>query len=296
MKNILSFTYALTATFIWGTAFIAQDQGMEHIGPLTFNGARYFFGFLALIGLAIVLEKNAVQEFRKNSRKIISEIFSIGCFLFLASILQQYSLLYTGVANSAFFTIFYILFVPFIAFLFFSRTVHWSVWPAILTCLVGAYFLSNFSDAIVSLGDSMVLLGALFWGFHIVFISRVIRIFDFPLCVSAIQCLIVAIFSMVFGFIFETVSLGGIGLEINEILYAGLLSSGLAFLLQIYAQRHISPSSIAVIFSLEGAFAAIAAWVILEQILGFYQIIGCFLILVGVIIAQLTPLIFRSRT
>ena len=268
---------------------------MEHIGPLTFNGARYFFGFIALIRLAIVLEKNAMQEFRKNSREIILEIFSIGFFLFLASVLQQYSLLYTGVANSAFFTIFYILFVPFIAFFFFSKIVHWSVWPASLTCLVGAYFLSNFSDASVRLGDSMVLLGALFWGFHIVFISRVIRIFDFPLFISAIQCLIVAIFSMVFGFIFETVSLQGIHLEISDILYAGLLSSGLAFLLQIYAQRSISPSSIAVIFSLEGAFAAIAAWFILEQILGFYQIIGCFLILVGVIIAQLTPLIFRSR-
>ena len=295
MKNILSFTYALTATFIWGTAFIAQDQGMEYIGPLTFNGARYFFGFIALIGLAVVLEKNAIQEFRKNSREIISEIFSIGFFLFLASVLQQYSLLYTGVANSAFFTIFYILFVPFIAFFLFSRTVHWSVWPAILTCFAGAYFLSNFSDASVRLGDSLVLLGALFWGFHIVFISRVIRIFDFPLFISAMQCLIVAIFSIMFGFIFETVSFQGIRLEISEILYAGLLSSGLAFLLQIYAQRHISPSSIAVIFSLEGAFAAIAAWFILEQILGFPQIIGCFLILVGVVIAQLTPLIFRSR-
>ena len=295
MKNILSFTYALTATFIWGTAFIAQDQGMEYIGPLTFNGARYFLGFIALIGLAVVLEKNAIQEFRKNSREIISEIFSIGFFLFLASVLQQYSLLYTGVANSAFFTIFYILFVPFIAFFLFSRTVHWSVWPAILTCFAGAYFLSNFSDASVRLGDSLVLLGALFWGFHIVFISRVIRIFDFPLFISAMQCLIVAIFSIIFGFIFETVSFQGIRLEISEILYAGLLSSGLAFLLQIYAQRHISPSSIAVIFSLEGALAAIAAWFILEQILGFPQIIGCFLILVGVVIAQLTPLIFRSR-
>ena len=153
--------------------------------------------------------------------------------------------------------------------------------PTVISAVVGLVFitkfLSNFSDATVRLGDSMVLLSALFWGFHIVFISRVIRIFDFPLCVSAIQCLIVAIFSMVFGFIFETVSLEGIGLEINEILYAGLLSSGLAFLLQIYAQRHISPSSIAVIFSLEGAFAAIAAWVILEQILGFIKLLAVFL-------------------
>ena len=134
-----------------------------------------------------------------------------------------------------------------------------------------------------------------FFDSFVYFPCFVYQTLDFPLFISAIQCLIVAIFSMVFGVIFEAVSLQGIRLEISEILYAGLLSSGLAFLLQIYAQRYISPSSIAVIFSLEGAFAAIAAWFILEQILGFYQIIGCFLILVGVIIAQLTPLIFRFK-
>jgi len=290
LEKNLSILSALLATFIWGTTFIAQDQGMDYIGPLTFNAARFFLGFLVLIVLAFVFELKAVKVFVENISEIGPNMAGVGISLFLASILQQYSLLYTDVANAAFFTIFYVLFVPVIAFFLYSKTTHWSIWPSVITCLIGGYFLSNFENAEFNSGDFLVLLGALFWALHIVFVSRVIRLFDFPFLISAMQCLIVSGFSAIFSLIFETSSLDGIRMEMPEILYAGLLSSGLAFLLQVYGQRFVPPAPIAVIFSLEGVFAVITAWLVLEQFLELKQIFGCSLILGGVLIAQLAPI------
>lgn len=294
MKQTLSLICALAATLIWGTTFIAQDQGMGHIGPLTFNAVRFFFGFLVLLPLAFIFEFSLTNIQIITEKRVIPNLIYIGLFLFLGSILQQYSLLYTDVANSAFFTILYVAFVPLIAFFLYSKRIHWSVWPSILACLIGGYFLSEFSNAIVRKGDTLVVVGALFWGLHIVFISKILLIFNFPLLIASIQCLVVAILSFILALIFEEFLIQNIQLEISEILYAGILSSGFGFLLQIYGQRFISPAPVAIIFSMEGVFAAIAAWFFLEQILNFDQILGCFFILLGVLISQLCPMISRK--
>ena len=291
MTKSTSLFSALFCTFIWGTTFIAQDTGMDKIGPLTFNATRFFVGFLSIIPLALLFEKKKItKEINNNKQLFYKMLFWVGLFLFLGTYLQQAALLYTDVANAAFFTIFYVPMVPIILFFFYSKSMHWSIWPSALFCIVGVYLLSDFSDATVRLGDSLVILCALFWALHIIFIGNFIKNFNLPLFFGAMQALVVSFFSFVFALFFETITIPNILNESVSIIYAGILSGGVAFTLQIYAQKNISSAPAAIIFSLEGVFAAIAAWIILNQILDLDNIIGCALILFAVLLSQLLPI------
>ena len=277
-KSLLS---AFLCTFIWGTTFIAQDTGMDKIGPLTFNGTRF----------ALIFEKKKITtEINKNKKLFFKLLFWVGLFLFLGTYVQQAALLYTDVANAAFFTIFYVPMVPIIIFLFYSKPPHWSIWPSVLFCIAGVYLLSDFSNATVRLGDSLVIMCALFWSLHIIFIGNFIKIFNLPLFFGALQALMVAFISFIFAIYFEKITLVNILNESTSIIYAGVLSGGIAFTLQIYAQKNISAAPAAIIFSLEGVFAAVAAWIILDQILGLNNIIGCLFILGGVVLSQIAPI------
>ena len=295
MSKTVSLLSALLCTFIWGTTFIAQDTGMDDIGPFTFNAVRFFVGFLAIVPLAFLFEvKKFKSEFKLDLKTFVVLSFLIGLSLFLGSALQQVALLYTDVANAAFFTIFYVPMVPIIIFIFKKKSIHWSVWPSVVLCLIGGYLLTNFYDATVRLGDTLVILGALFWSTHIIFTGIVITKYNLPLTLGAIQTLLVALFSFVIGLIYEEFIIKNILNEIDSILYAGILSGGFAFVLQIYAQKNITPAPAAIIFSLEGVFATIAAWFLLNQVLGINNLLGCFFILCGVLLSQLLPLIKRS--
>ncbi len=295
MSKTLSLFSALLCTFIWGTTFIAQDTGMDDIGPFTFNSVRFFVGFLAIVPLALMFEaKKLKKEFRFDTKTFVILSFLIGLSLFLGSALQQVALLYTDVANAAFFTIFYVPMVPIIIFIFKKDFLHWSVWPSVILCLIGGYLLTNFQDATVRLGDALVVLGALFWSTHIIFTGMIVKKYNLPLTIGAIQTLLVALFSFIIGLFSEEFVIDNILNEIDSILYAGILSGGFAFVLQIYAQRNITPAPAAIIFSLEGVFATIAAWFLLNQILGINNLLGCFFILSGVLLSQLVPLIRKA--
>ncbi len=291
MSKSMSLFSALFCTFIWGTTFIAQDTGMDKIGPLTFNATRFFVGFLSIMPIALLIEKKKISKEINNNKKLFFKLlFWIGLFLFLGTFLQQTALLYTDVANAAFFTIFYVPMVPIILFLIYSKSIHWSIWPSVLFCLFGVYLLSDFSDATIRLGDGLVILCALFWALHIIFIGNFIKNFNLPLFFGALQALMVSFFSFIFAIFFETITISNILNESISIIYAGVLSGGIAFTLQIYAQKNISPAPAGIIFSLEGVFATIAAWIILNQILDINNVIGCFLIICGVLFSQLLPL------
>ena len=291
MTKTVSLFSALLCTFIWGTTFIAQDTGMDDIGPFTFNAVRFFVGFLAILPLVFLFEtKKFRSEFQLDIKTFATLSTLIGISLFLGSALQQVALLHTDVANAAFFTIFYVPMVPIIVFLFKKKTIHWSVWPSVVLCLIGGYLLTNFYDSTVRLGDGLVLLGALFWSTHIIFTGMIVSKFNLPLTIGALQTFIVAALSFIIGLIYEEFVLDNILKEIDSILYAGILSGGFAFVLQIYAQRNIAPAPAAIIFSLEGVFATIAAWFLLNQILDINNILGCCFILCGVLLSQLLPL------
>tara|TARA_E500000178_G_scaffold158190_1_gene157954 strand:- start:235 stop:1131 length:897 start_codon:yes stop_codon:yes gene_type:complete len=291
MSKSVSFLSALLCTFIWGTTFIAQDTGMDEIGPFTFNAVRFFVGFLAILPLALLFEtKKFKLEFKISFSYFAFLSFLIGLSLFLGSALQQVALLYTDVANAAFFTIFYVPMVPIIIFIFKKDSLHWSVWPSVILCIIGGYLLTNFYDAKVRFGDTLVVLGALFWSTHIIFTGMIVKRYNLPLTLGAIQTLLVALFSFIIGLIYEEFVIENILNEIDSILYAGILSGGFAFVLQIYAQKNITPAPAAIIFSLEGVFATIAAWFLLNQILNLNNILGCLFILCGVLLSQLLPL------
>ena len=291
MKKTISLVCLIVCTFIWGTTFIAQDTGMDNIGPFTFNCVRFFVGFLAVAPFVFLFERKKINHQIKNKKnQFFKLIVPVGAFLFLGCIFQQVSLLYTDVANSAFFTIFYVLMVPIIVYFLFSEKLHWSIWPSVLACVVGGYFLSDISDATMRFGDGLVLIGALFWALHIIYIGKIIEHFDLPFFIALLQNLIVATLSFLLAIIFEEIDISKIKLETFEILYAGILSGGAAFALQIFGQRNIAPAPAAIVMSLEGVFAAIAAWLILSQILGLNNIIGCTLILGGVLLSQVAPI------
>ena len=295
MKKTISLVCLIVCTLIWGTTFIAQDTGMDNIGPFTFNSARSFVGFLEVAPFVLLFEKKKVNKQIKVKRnKFYKLIIPVGIFLFLATTLQQVSLLYTDVANSAFFTIFYVLMVPIIVCFLFSERLHWSIWPSVLACVIGGYFLSDIGDATIRFGDSLVLVGALFWALHIIYIGKIIDQFDLPFFIALMQNLIVATLSFILVIIFEEFDFSKIKLETIEILYAGILSGGAAFALQLFGQKNISAAPAAIIMSLEGVVAAIAAWVILNQILELNNIIGCLLILGGILLSQLAPIFEKN--
>ena len=290
MKKTFSLACALVTTFIWGTAFIAQDTGMDNIGPLTFNSARFLTGFVFMLPIALIIEKKKIVKEIKSNKKIFLKLwFYMGMVLFFGTYLQQASLLFTNIANAAFFTVFYVPIVPILLFFIYSKKVHSSIWLSIGLCIFGVYLLSDFSNSTIMLGDALVILCAVFWALHIIFTGEFVKHFDIPLFYAALQAAFVGLISFVFATIFEEINLSKIILESSSILYAGILSGGIAFSLQIYAQKNIDEAPAAIIYSLEGVFAAVAAWIILNQILGISNIIGCVLILLAVIISQLFP-------
>ena len=295
MKKIVSLLCALLCTFIWGTTFIAQDTGMDDIGPFTFNAVRFFVAFLTVAPLALIFEKKKLSKtINKDRKKFSNLIILIGLSLFLGSAVQQVALLYTDVANAAFFTVFYVPMVPFIIFFIYKKPIHWSIWPSVFLCVIGGYLLTNFYSSTVRIGDGLVIIGAFFWSTHIIFTGKIIENYNLPLTIGAIQALTVAALSLIIGIVFEDFIWSNIIKEKVQILYAGILSGGLAFVLQIYAQKNISPAPSAIIFSLEGVFATIAAWILLSQVLDINNLFGCLFILFGVLFSQLVPIMKKN--
>ena len=289
-KKLFSLICAVSCSLIWGTAFVAQDMGMDYIGPYTFSAVRLLLGFLTLLPFFFIFEFKKIKETKLSFEKIFIYLFFLGFFLAGGNIFQQISLLYTDVANSAVFTVLYVVIVPIIAYFLFSKKIHNSVWPSVLMCLVGGLFLSELGNLRVRFGDSLVVIGAFFWAFHIVFISKFLKIFNYPITIATFQCLSASLISFIPAFSFEFISLKLISMETAELIYAGVLSSGIAFMLQVFGQQNLSPAPVAIIFSLEGVFGSIAAWIVLDQYLNEFKIFGIIIILSAVIFSQLAPM------
>jgi drug/metabolite transporter (DMT)-like permease len=287
-KQFLSTLCLVLAALIWGTAFVAQTTGMEHVGPLTFTNIRFIIGSILVAPLAF----REVSKFKniKNKNKLLVIIFLTGVCLLLGSYLQQYALQYTKIGNAAFLTILYVPFVPIISRFFLKKKIHWSIWLSVSICLVGSYLLTIQNNFEAQFADILVVICAVFFALHCILIDEYFEIVDAPFTLATTQFFLCFIISLPLIFIFENPTVEGIYKELFELLYVGVMSVAIAFTLQIIGQRYVKPSTAAITFSLEGVFGSLAAWVILSQILTQLQIIGCFLILMGVLIAQLIPL------
>lgn len=289
-KKLFSFICAISCSFIWGSAFVAQDMGMDHIGPFTFTGVRMVIAFISLLPFFFIYEFKKIKKSKINFNIIFLYICLLGFLLSVGMSLQQFALLRTDVANTAVFTILYVVLVPFVAYFLFSKNIHWSIWPSVLMCLLGGFLLTEFDDVTIRAGDTLSVINAFFWAFHIVFISKFLRIFNYPVTIATFQCLVGAVVALIPAYVFEEIVFSNILLEYQELLYVGVLSSGIAFLLQIYAQQNLSPAPVAIILSLEGAIAAIFGWMLLDQFLNEVKVFGILVILIAVIFAQIVPL------
>jgi drug/metabolite transporter (DMT)-like permease len=294
-KKTFSLICAIITSILWGSAFVAQDMGMDFIGPHTFNVGRFLVGFLTLLPFFFIFEFKKINFNKINKKKVAYFLFFLGFILAIGQELQQISLIYTDVANTGVFTVFYVLVVPVISYFIFSKKMHWSIWPAVLVCLIGGLLLSELKNTSVRLGDSLGILSAFCWGVHILLIKKTIDFFNYPITIAMSQCLVAFVILMLPMYLFEDPSINNILKDAYEIIYVGVLSSGLAFLLQTYSLQNISPAPAAIVFSLEGVFAAIFAWLILDQFLNEIKILGIFLILSAVIFSQLMPIYGKKR-
>jgi len=289
-KNIFSLICAVVTSILWGSAFIAQDMGMDFIGPHTFNVGRFLVGFLTLFPFFLFFELKKIKKNNIDKKKIFSYLVLLGFILGLGQALQQISLIYTDVANTGVFTVMYVLIVPFISYFIFSKKIHWSVWPAVILCVMGGLLLSELKNISVRYGDMLGILSAFCWAIHIICISKTIKFFNFPIAIAMSQCFVAFLFTILPMVIYENPLFSNVLKDSYEILYVGILSSGLAFLLQTYTLQNLTPAPAAIVFSLEGVFAAIFAWLILGQLLNEVKIFGIFLILFAVIFSQIIPI------
>ena len=294
-KKVFSLICAIVTSFLWGSAFVAQDMGMDFIGPYTFSVGRFFIGFLTLLPFFFIFEFKKIKKLDIKKKRVAYYIFYLGVVLGLGQALQQISLIYTNVANTGVFTVMYVLIVPFISYLVFSKKIHWSVWPAVIFCVVGGLLLSEIKNTSVRLGDSLGILSAFCWAVHIILIRKIIEFFNYPITIAMSQCLVGCLILILPMYLFETPTFSNILKDSYEILYVGILSSAVAFLLQTYSLQNISPAPAAIIFSLEGVFAAIFAWLILDQFLNEIKILGIFLILSAVILSQIIPIYDKKK-
>jgi len=282
----------LLASMIWGSTFVAQQIGMQKgLGPMTFNGLRFALGCLSVIPVILWRKKNLAPANAAASPPYMGSLFA-GLVLFAAAAFQQIGLQYTSAANSGFITAFYILFVSVLG-MFLGRKIQKSLWVAILICLVGFYLLSVKESFQVSKGDWLTLICAVLWAVHILVIDNIAGRGD-SIQIACLQFAVCAILSGLCGLLFEHCSWSQIKAASGAVAYAGFLSVGVAYTLQVICQKRCPPAPAAIIMSLEAVFAAIAGYLVLNQILTRRAILGCFLILSGVLLVQLAPMMKKK--
>jgi len=275
----------LIATFIWGTAFVSQATGMGAIGPFTFSFARFFLASLTVLPLVLIYERKNFSKFLHNKNYIYLS-FLAGLALFGGMGIQQYALLKSQVANTAFLSTLYVPFVSLISRFIFHSRLHWVVWIAVLLCLYGSYLLSSNQSFDIQKSDSLLFVAAFCFAIHIIVIDIFMKQFYSPFTFGFIQYVIVFLFSLILAFSLESPTLANIKIEWFEIIYTGVFSAGIGYTLQIIAQSKASPAPAAIILSMESVFGTLAAWILLNQDLNINKILGCIAIFSGVIIVQ----------
>ncbi|QDW73522.1 DMT family transporter [Lachnospiraceae bacterium KGMB03038] len=282
----------LTA-FIWGTAFVAQSVGMDHLGPFTFNGVRNLIGGAALLPCIFFLErwnrkdqkKESGQEVPGTRKDLITGGIACGLLLFAASSLQQIGLVYTSAGKAGFITAFYIVIVPVLG-IFLHQKAGWKIWAAVAAALAGLYLLCITDGFSVNIGDFYVLLCALLFSLHILVIDHFAPKVD-GVKMSCIQFFVCGIVSLVPMFLWEEPRIEGLLLSWFPLLYAGVLSCGVAYTLQIVGQKNVNPTVASLLLSLESCFSVLAGWIILGERLSLREGAGCILMFAAIVLAQL---------
>lgn len=279
------------ASAIWGFAFVAQRKGMEYIGPFTFNGIRFALGSLWLIPF---LSRSTIAKSQSGNQQKSTSIHPylagilVGLILFIGASLQQTGIVYTSAGKAGFITGLYVIIVPIIGIML-RKPSRIGTWFGAILAAIGLYFLSVTESLTISKGDFLVLIGAFFWAIHVQLIDWLVDQFK-PLKLAFLQYITCSILSLVVAFFFEPIVLFKIYRALVPILYAGLFSVGIAYTLQIVAQKETHPSHAAIILSMETVFAALGGYIILGETLNTREIFGCALLFSAMIISQ-----FRTK-
>lgn len=278
----------LFSSFIWGSAFVAQRVGMEHIGPFTFNAVRMLVAGVALSFVVFILRKTNKLDAKPGSyskKALYAGGFFCGGVLFFASSFQQAGLMFTTAGKAGFITTLYIIIVPVLG-LFLKKKVGAKVWFSVLLGLTGLFFLSFVENMQLNLGDVLMLFCAVGYAVHIIVVDHFATKAD-SVKLSCFQFFVAAFFSCIVMFVFESPDITNILISWLPIIYVGVLSGALGFTLQIIAQKDTSPAVAALLMSFEAVFAALTGFVILSEVLTPRELIGCFLMFFAIVLAQM---------
>jgi len=287
-KSLRSDLILLLAAIIWGFAFVAQRIGMDYIGPFTYTGVRFALGALVLLPLLAIRKRKPIQQAEGDThgrKKIYLLQLVLGLLIFGGVSFQQYGLQYTTAGNAGFITGLYVVMVP-VAGLFLGHKNKLSIWLGVLLAITGMYFLSVSADFTVNPGDYYVLVCAVVWTAHVLLVGYVAPRTD-PIITALIQFVICSLLSLMIAFAVEEINLQAIIDAAWPILYGGVLSVGIAYTLQVIAQQKAHPAYASIILSLESLFAVIGGWFILSEPMTARIILGCVLMLGGMIVAQI---------
>lgn len=275
----------LITALIWGFGFVAQRMGMDHLGPYAFNVCRFLVGALSLLPLLFFLRKNgsASSDFNRSFWKF--SIFA-GFALFGGATLQQVGIQYTTVGKAGFITGLYVVIVPILGLCLRQKIGRWTVIGCLLAVL-GLYFLSIKQDFSIGWGETLVLIGAFFWAVHVQVIGAANKRNLSPIKLALVQYLVCATLNLLLSLLFETFLFDQVILASGAILYAGIVSVGIAFTLQVIAQKKVDPSRAAIILNLEAVFAVLAGWLFFTELLTIKEWLGCSLMFLGMILSQI---------
>ncbi|MFZ5460187.1 DMT family transporter [Stutzerimonas stutzeri] len=277
----------LITAMIWGTAFVAQRIGMDNIGPFLFTGLRFALGALALLPLVIYQGRTAARHEPFLQRGLILGGLSMGLALTLGINLQQVGLLFTSVTNSGFITGLYVIVVPLLGLAIGHKT-GLGTWLGAFLAVAGMALLSIGEDFTVASGDWIQLAGAFVWGVHVLLVSFFVSRHD-AIRLAFLQFATCAVVSLLLALIFEDINPASIWLAGPALIYGGLFAVAVGYTLQVVAQKHAIASHAAIILSLEAVFAAIAGALFLEESLTLRGYMGCVLMFIGMLAAQLWP-------
>lgn len=277
----------LLTAVIWGFAFVAQRSGMEHVGPFTFNAIRFLIGALALIPLMTSLDRRrearAVVPLRDRSL-LIGGLLA-GFVIFAAATLQQVGIVYTTAGKAGFITSLYVVLVPVLGLALGHRPPA-AVWVGATLAAIGLYFLTIQEGLTIAWGDLLVLIGAFLWAGHVLLIGHLSPGTD-PVKLAFLQFMACAALSAVAAALSETVTADAVRAALVPILYAGIMSVGVGYTLQVVAQGYTRPADTAIILSLEAVFAVVGGWILLGEELSLRALFGCGLMLAGILISQI---------
>lgn len=286
-----SFLLLITAT-IWGCGFVAQALGMEHIGPFAFTWARSFIGGVFLLCLMPLFDRirHSAHERRGDawkSKTLWIGGFVCGTLLFISESLQQFGILYTTVGKASFITALYIVIVPAVSFVLGRHVGGLKIWSAVGLAVVGLYLLCMTDDSFaIGAGDLLVLACAFSFSLHILVIDRYAPFVD-AIRMSCLQFFVGSVWGMLMMLLFEPPTLQGMINAVWAILFAGVMSNGIAYTLQVVAQKGVNPTLASLIMSLESVVGVLAGWLILGQALTLREIAGCTVMGVAIVLAQL---------